>query len=75
MSKSSEELYEERTKRVHDAVQLKVPDRVPFVPFFTFFWAKYSGLNCRDAMYDYAGLAKAGKKLINPFWIHRNPES
>lgn len=64
MPGSPEKLYEERTKRVHDAVQLKVPDRVPFVPFFTFFWAKYSGLNCRDAMYDYDGLAKAGEKLI-----------
>ena len=64
MSKSPKELYEQRTKRVHEAVQLKVPDRVPFLPFFTFFWAKYSGLNCRDAMYDYDGLGEAGKKLI-----------
>ena len=75
MSKSPEELYEERLKRVHDAVQLKVPDRVPFTPFFTFFWAKYSGMSCREAMYDYDGLAKAGKKAILDFEpdMYNNP--
>ena len=31
MAKTPEELYEERTKRVLDAVQLKIPDRVPFI--------------------------------------------
>jgi hypothetical protein len=77
MSKSPEELYEERTKRVHDAVRLKVPDRVPFMPFFTFFWAKYSGMSCREAMYDYDSLAKAGRKLILDFEpdMYNNPFS
>ena len=29
MKKSLNELYEEREKRIFDAIQLKVPDRVP----------------------------------------------
>jgi len=37
MAKAPEELYQEREKRVSDAIQLKVPDRVPFLPFFSFF--------------------------------------
>ena len=37
MAKTPEALYEEKTKRVMDAIQLKVPDRVPFMSFFNFF--------------------------------------
>ena len=31
MSKSPEELYQEREKRYRDVMELKVPDRVPVV--------------------------------------------
>jgi len=77
MSKSPEELYEERTKRVHEAVQLKVPDRVPFMPFYTFFPAKYSGMSFREAMYDYDSLAEAGRKVALDFEpdMYNNPFS
>jgi hypothetical protein len=30
MEKSPEELYQERSKRVHDAIELREPDRVSF---------------------------------------------
>jgi hypothetical protein len=33
MGKTPEELYQEREKRFNDAVQLKVPDRVPIKRF------------------------------------------
>ena len=52
MEKTPEELFKERKKRVFDAIQLKVPDRVPIVTFGGFFAAKYAGFTCKDAMYD-----------------------
>lgn len=51
MSKSPQELFKERTKRVEDAIQLKVPDRVPHIPYFHYFPAKYAGITARDAFY------------------------
>ena len=75
MAKTPEALYEEKTKRVLDAVQLKVPDRVPFVSFFNFFHAKYGGITCEEAMYDYDKLAMAAKKTIVDFDLdmYNNP--
>ncbi len=75
MAKTPEALYEERTKRVLDAVQLRVPDRVPFMPFFNFFHAKYAGITCEEAMYDYDKLAMAAKKTIMDFDVdmYNNP--
>jgi len=67
MEKTLEELFKERTKRVEDAVQLKVPDRVPFVPSFSFFPVKYAVISFRDAMYDYDKLGMALKKVILDF--------
>jgi len=49
MDKMTEELYQERLKRVEDAIQLKVPDRVPIVTSFGYFPAKYNGITCKDA--------------------------
>ena len=75
MQKMPEVLYEERKKRVMDAVQLKVPDRVPFMPFFNFFHAKYGGITCQEAMYDYDKLATAAKRTITDFEpdMYNNP--
>jgi len=67
MEKTPEELFKERTKRVEDAVQLKVPDKVPFLPFFSFFLAKYAGISFEQAMYDYDKLRIAAKKVILDF--------
>jgi len=67
MEKTPEELFKERTKRVEDAIQLKVPDRVPLLPFFHFFPAKYAGISFKEAMYDYDRLAMAWKKVILDF--------
>lgn len=52
MEKTPEVLFQEREKRVHDAVQLKEPDRVPVMAMTGFFPATYSGMTCREAMYD-----------------------
>lgn len=61
MDKTSEQLYEEREKRVDDAIQLKVPDRVPVMSLFGFFPARYEGITFEEAMYDY-------EKMMNT-WV------
>jgi len=65
--KTPEELLQERTKRVEDAVQLKVPDRVPVAPNFGFFYAKYAGITPEEAHYDYDKWAMAVKKTVLDF--------
>jgi len=67
MEKTPEELFKERSKRVEDAVQLKVPDRVPVAPNFGFFYAKYAGITVEEAHYDYNKWAMAIKKTVVDF--------
>ncbi len=67
MKKTNEELYKERTKRVEDAVQLKVPDRVPVTPIFGYFYAKYAGITPEEAHYDYDKWRMAVKKTVMDF--------
>lgn len=64
MGKSPEELYQERAKRVWDVISLKEPDRVPFLPTFTFFPVNYAGLSCEEAMYDYDKMGAAYRKAL-----------
>lgn len=52
MKKEPEELYKERLKRFEDAINLKIPDRVPFFPMTHYFAAKYAGLKGKEAFYD-----------------------
>ena len=42
--KSVEELYQEREKRLYDAITLKVPDRVPVLFGGTYPACKYAGI-------------------------------
>jgi uroporphyrinogen-III decarboxylase len=67
MTKTAKELGEEREKRVRDAIELKVPDRVPLIPFFEFFPAFYAGITPQEAMYDYDKAYHAYKKTILDF--------
>jgi len=64
MDKTPEELYAEREKRINDAIQLKVPDRVPVMPRFLFFPAMYAGITCEEMMYDYDKAYDVHKKAI-----------
>src|SRR4030042_685136 len=52
MGKTPQQLYEERAKRVEDAIQLKKPDRVPIALSLGYFPAKYTGISCADAFYN-----------------------
>ncbi|MBM2832396.1 MAG: hypothetical protein HW414_1448 [Dehalococcoidia bacterium] len=67
MAKTPAELYRERTRRVEDAIQLKVPDRVPLVVSFGLFPAKYAGITCQDAYYDSEKWGAAVKKTLLDF--------
>jgi len=61
---SASALYEQRLKRLMDAIELREPDRLPTI-FFSHFWAAhYCGMTCREAMYDYERLATAVCKAV-----------
>ncbi len=67
MEKTPEEFVQERNQRVADAVQLKEPDRVPFVPFPHFFPGIYNGMTSKEFMYDYDKIKAAAKKFVIDF--------
>lgn len=50
--KTPAQLYDEREKRVRDAIQLKEPDRIPALPRMTYFPAHYTGILRSTAYYD-----------------------
>jgi hypothetical protein len=60
MQQSPSRLYQEREKRVNDAVQLKIPDRIPILGMFGHFYTKYTDITCRELTYDRDKLYKLG---------------
>ncbi len=52
MDKNIEQLYREREKRYIDAIQLRIPDRVPTSVHLSYLPAKFTGINYSDAYYD-----------------------
>jgi len=69
--KSVEELRFEREKRLWDAVELKVPDRVPVIFGGTFFACKHAGIPYSAAYYDQPAWKKAFKEMI----VDMDPDS
>jgi len=67
MSENAEVRYNEREKRVMDAIALKVPDRVPIMVLFGFFPIKYVGMTIKEAMYDPDKLFDAQMKTLLEF--------
>lgn len=64
MGKTPEELYREREQRVTDAIQLKIPDRVPIITSMDYFPATYSGIPFETARYEYDGWLGAYRKTL-----------
>lgn len=64
METTAEQSYRERLKRVEDAIQLKVPDRVPFFPLTHFLAARYAGMTSDEAFYDSDKWFAANKRMI-----------
>jgi uroporphyrinogen-III decarboxylase len=67
MKSTAAELYQQREKRVLDAIALRVPDRVPILVFFAFFPAKYCGMTIQELMYDPDKLFEAQWKTMIDF--------
>jgi uroporphyrinogen-III decarboxylase len=53
MDKAAEQAWREREKRLSDAVELKVPDRVPISLGLNYFPAKFTGTTTWAAYYDW----------------------
>ena len=62
MEKTPAELYRERVQRVQDAVQMRVPDRVPTLMSFGYMAAKNAGMTVEEAFYDCKGWIEANRK-------------
>jgi len=67
MEKTPKQLYQERLKRIEDAIQLKVPDRVPIFLFSHYLPARYAGMTLEEAHYDSDKYLAAYKKFIMDF--------
>ena len=67
MNNDNEMLYEQRSKRIADVIELRKPDKVPICVNFGFFAAKYAGITAKDLMYDPDMARDAGWKIIRDF--------
>jgi hypothetical protein len=67
MTRTAAELRREREQRVTDAIQLKIPDRVPIICPISYFPAKYVGIPCSAAYYDFDAWYDAYKKTLQDF--------
>jgi hypothetical protein len=67
MDKTPEELHREREQRVADAINLKIPDRVPVLAGMGYFPAKYTGITFETAYYDYDRWLAAYKRTLQDF--------
>lgn len=59
--------YDARLKRVNDAIDMKEPDRVPCMPFYTTFPYIWAGYSIADVMYDTAKAQDAIRKYVTHF--------
>jgi hypothetical protein len=75
LSQEAEKAYRERVSRIKDAIQLKMPDRVPVILSVGFSPARYAGMTAREAMYDYDKACQAYEKYTFDFApdAHRGP--
>jgi len=64
---TGEELRRQREQRIVDAIQLRIPDRVPIICGMGYFPAKYTGIPCSAAYYDFDAWYQAYKKTLKDF--------
>jgi len=65
--KTGKQLRKEREKRIMDAIQLRIPDRVPVICAMGYFPAKYTGIPYSAAYYDYDAWYAAYEKTLQDF--------
>ena len=66
-SETPEQLRRSREKRITNAIQLRMPDRVPVFTPIGYFAARYSGIDCSAAYYDYDCWLNAYNKTLQDF--------
>lgn len=64
---TSNELRREREQRVADAIHLRITDRIPVSCELGFFVAKYAGIPCSAAYYDFDSWLAAYRKTLQDF--------
>jgi hypothetical protein len=64
INESAEKRYKDALIRLKDVIQLRVPDRVPFMPVYQMYPVYSQGLTAHDAMYEYEKVNKAWKQTI-----------
>jgi hypothetical protein len=67
VEKSARRLRKERENRIMDAIRLKPTDRVPVMSSIGYFPAKYTGIPCSAAFYDFDAWYNAYKKTLQDF--------
>ena len=67
MEKTARQIRNEREKRITDAIQLRIPDRVPVISAIGYFAAKYTGIPCSAAYYDFDAWYEAYQKTLKDF--------
>jgi hypothetical protein len=67
MKKTARQIRQEREKRITDTIQLKMPDRVPIICAMGYFPAKYVGIPCSAAYYDFDAWYAAYEKTLKDF--------
>ena len=65
--KTVEQLLDEREKRMNDAIELRIPDRVPVTMQTGVFAARYAGLPLSAMYYDHAAFREACIKTVLDF--------
>lgn len=63
--------YEERMKRIDDALAVKEPDRVPAVPFIQTYAITHAGHTMAEALYD----AKVGRESVLKYLKDYEPDA
>ena len=66
MGETTGSLYDQRLKRTMDAVQCKVPDRVPTLVDFGYYAAKHGGISVEEA----AGLLGISRATAYRNWTY-----
>ncbi|MFA5308759.1 MAG: uroporphyrinogen decarboxylase family protein [Dehalococcoidales bacterium] len=67
MPKSGKQLRKERETRIMNAIQLKPTDRVPVISSIGYFPARYTGILCSAAYYDFDAWYDAYRKTLRDF--------
>jgi uroporphyrinogen-III decarboxylase len=67
VSKTPDELFQEREQRLNDVIELKTPDRVPIMSLLGYLPALWAGISVREAMYDADKCMDAWTKTMQDF--------